>query len=118
VTPLNVSAPFHCSLMSPLREEMAAVLDRIEIISPQIPVVANVTADCVRTPAEIRRALADQVAGAVRWSDSIRRLSAEGVTRFVEVGPGRVLSGLARRILPTAEALTYEQLLEEGLRNP
>jgi [acyl-carrier-protein] S-malonyltransferase len=111
---LNVSAPFHCTLMAPLREEMAGVLDRIEIQLPRVPIVANISAEFVHTPDEIRRALADQVAGAVRWSDSIRRLSAEGITRFVEVGPGRVLSGLARRIVPAAEAMTYEQLLEEG----
>jgi [acyl-carrier-protein] S-malonyltransferase len=111
VMPLNVSAPFHCTLMAPLREEMSAVLDRIEIEPPRLPIVANITADFVSTPAEIRRALADQVAGAVRWTDSIRRLSAGGITRFVEVGPGRVLTGLTRRILPSAESLTYEQLL-------
>jgi [acyl-carrier-protein] S-malonyltransferase len=111
VVPLNVSAPFHSSLMGPLREEMAQVLDRIEIEPPRVPIVANITAEFVQTPEEIRRALADQVAGAVRWADSIRRLSAEGITRFVEVGPGRVLSGLTRRIVPSAEALSYEQLI-------
>src|SRR5437763_1836734 len=98
--------------MGPLREEMAAVLDRIDIRPPRVPIIANVTAGHVDTPDEIRQALADQVAGAVRWTDSIRRMSTEGITRFVEVGPGRVLSGLTRRIVPSAEALTYEQLLE------
>ena len=111
VVPLNVSAPFHCALMGPLRKEMVSALDRIEIEPPRVPVVANISADFVRTPAEIRQALAEQVAGAVRWTDSIRRLADEGITRFVEVGPGRVLSGLTRRIIPSAESLTYEQLL-------
>ena len=111
VLPLNVSAPFHCRLMAPLREEMAAVLDQVAIQAPQVPVIANVTADLARTPAEIRRALADQVAGAVRWTDSLHRLAAEGITRFVEVGPGRVLTGLVRRTLPAAAALTYDLLL-------
>ena len=111
VLPLNVSAPFHCRLMAPLREEMAAVLDQVAIQAPQVPVIANVTADLARTPAEIRRALADQVAGAVRWTDSLHRLAADGITRFVEVGPGRVLTGLVRRTLPPAAALTYDLLL-------
>ena len=111
VLPLNVSAPFHCRLMAPLRTEMAAVLDQVAIQAPQVPVIANVTADLARTPAEIRRALADQVAGAVRWTDSLHRLAAEGITRFVEVGPERVLTGLVRRTLPAAAALTYDLLL-------
>jgi [acyl-carrier-protein] S-malonyltransferase len=111
VLPLNVSAPFHCALMAPLREEMAAALGEIVIQSPRVPIIANVTADAVRTPGEIRQALADQVAGAVRWTDTLHRLAAHGITRFVEVGPGKVLTGLVRRTLPSAEALTYEQLL-------
>jgi [acyl-carrier-protein] S-malonyltransferase len=111
VIPLHVSAPFHSRLMAPLREEMAAVLGRIEIHPPRLPIVANVTAEFVRTPEAIREALADQVAGAVRWTDSMRRLAADGVNRFIEVGPGKVLTGLVRRTLPDAEALTYDQLL-------
>jgi [acyl-carrier-protein] S-malonyltransferase len=109
---LNVSGAFHSRLMAPLSEEMAVVLGQISFHEPHVPVVANVTADFVRTPDEIRQALIDQVAGAVRWTDSLQRLAAEGITRFVEVGPGRVLSGLARRTLPSVEALTYEQLLD------
>jgi [acyl-carrier-protein] S-malonyltransferase len=111
IVTLNVSAPFHSRLMAPLREEMAAVLDRITVQPPRLPIVANVTAEYVRTPDVIRRALADQVAGAVRWTDTLQRLAADGVTRLVEVGPGRVLTGLTRRTLPDAEALTYDQLL-------
>jgi [acyl-carrier-protein] S-malonyltransferase len=113
VVALNVSAPFHCSLMAPLREEMAQVLAAVPIEAPQLPIIANISAERVTTPDEIRRSLADQVAGAVRWTDTIRRLAADGITRFIEVGPGRVLSGLARRIAPEAETLTYEQLLEK-----
>jgi [acyl-carrier-protein] S-malonyltransferase len=114
VVVLNVSAPFHSRLMAPLREEMAAVLDRTPLAAPRIPVVANVNAEFVRTPEEIRRALADQVAGAVRWTDCLRRLAAGGITRFVEVGPGRVLTGLTPRTLPDVEALTYDRLLTSG----
>jgi [acyl-carrier-protein] S-malonyltransferase len=111
VLPLNLSTPFHCSLMAPLRDEMAAVLAGVEVRPPQVPIVANINAGFVRTPDEIRRALSDQVAGAVRWMESIWRLSDAGITRFVEVGPGRVLSGLTRRIIPAAESVTYEQFL-------
>lgn len=113
VLPLKVSAPFHCRLMAPLRDEMAAVLSRVEIQEPRLLIVANVTADYVRTPEEIRQALADQVAGAVRWTESLHRLAGDGVTRFVEVGPGKVLTGLVRRTLPAAVARAYDQLLEQ-----
>jgi [acyl-carrier-protein] S-malonyltransferase len=98
--------------MGPLREEMAIVLDQISVHPPRLPIIANVTADWVRTPEEIRQALADQVAGAVRWMETLHRLAAEGTTRFVEVGPGRVLSGLAKRTVPSVESMTYEALLE------
>ncbi len=111
VVPLKVSAPFHCRLMAPLRAEMALVLERIDVQVPRIPLVANVTADYVGTPEAVREALADQMAGAVRWTDTLHRLAATGITRFVEVGPGRVLTGLVRRTLPDAEALTFEQWL-------
>lgn len=108
---LNVSAPFHSRLMAPLRDEMAAVLDQVAVQAPNVPIVANVTAEVVRTPDEIRRALADQVAGPVRWTATLQRLAADGITRFVEVGPGRVLTGLTRRTLPDVEALTYDQVV-------
>jgi [acyl-carrier-protein] S-malonyltransferase len=114
VVTLSVSAPFHCSLMQPLREEMARVLSRLEIQPPRVPVIANVTADYVRTPEEIRAALTDQVSGAVRWTETLHRLAVQGSTRIIEVGPGRVLTGLAKRTLPEGEALTYEQLLENS----
>jgi len=108
---LNVAAPFHSSLMAPLAEEMAEVLAALEVRAPEIPVIANVTADYVRTPDEVRAALIRQVAGSVRWTETVRRLSADGVETTVEAGPGRVLTGLTPRIVPgmtardTAEAL-------------
>jgi [acyl-carrier-protein] S-malonyltransferase len=111
VLPLHVSAPFHCRLMAPLRDEMAAALAQAAIQAPRLPIIANVTADVVRTPEEIRHALADQIAGAVRWTATLHRLAARGTNRFVEVGAGKALTGLVRRTLPSAEALTYEQLL-------
>lgn len=112
---LNVAAPFHSSLMAPLAEEMAQVLAALPLVAPAIPVVANVTADYVRTPEEVRAALTRQVAGSVRWTETLRRLAADGVDTAVEVGPGRVLTGLTARIVPgmqsidTAEALAGRQ---------
>jgi len=96
---LNVSAPFHSSLMAPLAEEMSDVLAALPVRSPEIPVIANVTADYVRTPDEVRDALTRQVAGSVRWTETVRRLADDGVTATVEAGPGRVLTGLTPRIV-------------------
>lgn len=102
VVPLEVGAPFHCSLMDALAEEFAAELDRHAFADPQLPVVANVTGEVVRTAEEVKDALRRQVAGAVRWTDTLRRLAADGVDTFVEVGPGRVLGGLVMKTLPDA----------------
>lgn len=96
---LNVSAPFHSSLMAPLAEEMSDVLAALPVRSPKIPVIANVTADYVRTPDEVRDALIRQVAGSVRWTETVRRLADDGVTATIEAGPGRVLTGLTPRIV-------------------
>lgn len=112
VTALKVSAPFHSSLMSPATEEMARVLDAAEIRPAVVPVVANVTADYVRTRDEIRAALLGQLAGSVRWTETIRRLAADGLTHCVEVGPGRVLSGLCTRIVPDLVALPAGELIQ------
>lgn len=104
--PLNVSAPFHCPLMQPAAEEMAAALASAAIHAPAVPVVANVTARPERDPEAIRRLLVEQVTGRVRWRESMEWLAGEGgVTRFVEVGSGKVLTGMAKRIAPDAESL-------------
>jgi [acyl-carrier-protein] S-malonyltransferase len=100
VVRLQVGAPFHCSLMGALQEEFAATLERYAFKDPAVPVVANVTGDYVRTAAAVKDALRRQVAGAVRWTDSINRLAADGFDTFVEVGPGRTLVGLNRQIQP------------------
>ena len=94
---LNVSAPFHCSLMKPAALKMEARLREIEIIAPKIPVVQNVTADYETDPQSIRRNLVDQVCAPVRWTESIKTLWDNQVESFVECGPGRVLSGLIKR---------------------
>jgi [acyl-carrier-protein] S-malonyltransferase len=97
---LQVGAPFHCSLMNALQEEFAAELERYTFRDPRFPVVANVTGDYVRQAAQVKDALRRQVAGAVRWTDSIQRLAADGFDAYVEVGPGRTLVGLLRQIRP------------------
>lgn len=104
--PLNVSAPFHCPLMQPAADEMAAALASANLIAPSVPVVANVTAGPETDADTIRRLLVEQVTGRVRWRESMMWMAGEGgVTRFVEIGSGKVLTGMAKRIAPDAESL-------------
>jgi [acyl-carrier-protein] S-malonyltransferase len=104
--PLNVSAPFHCPLMQPAADEMAAALAEAQILTPRAPVVANVTARPTNDAEEIRRLLVEQVTGRVRWRESMIWLAEQGgVARFAEAGAGKVLSGMAKRIAPDAEAV-------------
>ena len=104
--PLNVSAPFHSPLMAPAAEEMRAALAQTTILAPRAPVVANVTAGPTLDPEAIRDLLVRQVTGRVRWRESVAWLAQEGgVTRFAEIGAGKVLTGMAKRIAPDAEAL-------------
>src|SRR4051812_617633 len=108
VVPLQVGAPFHCSLMTPMGEEFAAELDRYPFADPQLPVIANVTGDYVRTADEVKDALRRQVAGSVRWTDTMRRFAADGFDTFIEAGPSRVLTGMSGRINPDATAFGAE----------
>ena len=104
--PLNVSAPFHCPLMQLAADEMAQALASATIVAPVVPVVANVLARPERDPEVIRRLLVEQVTGRVRWRESMEWMATEGgVTRFVEIGSGKVLTGMAKRIAPEAESL-------------
>ncbi len=105
---LAVSGPFHCRLLRSAGDRLAVDLDRIEVREAQVPVVANVSADYVRAPEDIRRALIDQVSRPVMWEDSIRRMTTDGVDTFVEVGPGKTLSGFLKRIAPEARSLNVE----------
>ncbi|OAT81269.1 ACP S-malonyltransferase [Desulfotomaculum copahuensis] len=117
LVPLAVSAPFHSSLMRPAGEKLAAVLADVPVAGLQFPVVANVTADYVRAPEEVRQLLVRQVYSPVRWEESMRRLLADGVELFVEMGPGTVLTGLLRKIdrraacLPAGEPGGLEKVL-------
>jgi [acyl-carrier-protein] S-malonyltransferase len=95
---LPVSAPFHCALMAPAAEAMAEALAAVTIRPPAVPLVANVRASAITDPAEIARALVAQVTGTVRWRECISYMAAHGVTTFYEVGAGKVLSGLIKRI--------------------
>lgn len=95
---LPVSAPFHCALMSPAATVMADALSKVSVKPPAVPVVANVLANPIQDPAEIVRALVAQVTGTVRWRESVACMAAAGVTHFTEIGAGKVLSGLIKRI--------------------
>ncbi len=95
---LPVSAPFHCALMQPAATEMEKALAEAVMNAPALPLVANVTASTVTDPNEIRRLLVEQVTGTVRWRESVLYMKDEGVTELVEIGNGKVLAGLARRI--------------------
>ena len=95
---LHVSAPFHCSLMQPAQDALAITLQGLAFAPARVPVVVNVDADVVTEAERLREALVRQVTGTVRWTQSMQLLIASGVTHFVEVGPGKVLSGLLRQI--------------------
>jgi len=117
-----VSGPFHSSLLAGAGQRLGEWLASIPIAPPKFPVYSNVTAAPVTTPEEIRACLARQVSAPVRWEESVRNMVAEGATRFVEVGPGRVLSGLIKRIERRAELFnvesegTFETFLKEVAR--
>ena len=95
---LPVSAPFHCKLMQPAADAMAQALAGVAIRAPAAPLVSNVLASAITDPDEIRRRLIEQVTGTVRWRESVAYMAGQGVTRFFEIGAGKVLSGLVKRI--------------------
>ena len=95
---LPVSAPFHCTLMAPAAEAMARALEDVEINRPAVPIVANVLAQSVTDPATIRSLLVEQITGSVRWRESVMYMAAQGVTEVFEIGAGKALSGMIKRI--------------------
>lgn len=103
---LQVSAPFHCSLMKPAADELAAALADTAITAPRVPVFANVTAAATTDPAAIKRLLVEQVTAPVRWEESVQALAAAGVTRAYELGSGSVLRGLVKRIADSIDCTT------------
>jgi [acyl-carrier-protein] S-malonyltransferase len=106
VLPLPVSAPFHCALMIPAAERLAPELRALPVRDPQVPVVANADARLKRTAHDAIEALVEQIASPVRWEDVVQRLASEGVTTYVEVGPGTVLTGLVRKIRRDARTVS------------
>ena len=121
VVPLPVSAPFHCALMKPAGERLAPELRALAIQDPRVPIVANVDATLKRDGEAAIDALVRQVSSPVLWEDIVHRLASEGVTTYVEVGPGRVLSGLVKKIHKDAVVYAFSAPddlapIEEGLR--
>jgi [acyl-carrier-protein] S-malonyltransferase len=108
VIPLPVSAPFHCALMRPAEARLAPELRALAVADPAVPVVANVDAEITRTGKEAVEALVRQISAPVRWEDVMRRLASEGVRKYVEVGPGTVLTGLGRKVLRDAAFANIE----------
>ena len=102
--PLPVSAPFHCALMQPAADAMAEALANVKVSAPVVPVVANVLAQAISDPEEIKRRLIEQVTGTVRWRECVTYMTANGVTDLYEIGAGKVLAGLAKRIDGTLNA--------------
>lgn len=107
VIALPVSAPFHCALMKPAELRLAPELRALRVQSPRVPIVANVDAELKRDAAHAIEALVQQVSSPVRWEAVVRRLASEGVTTYVEVGPGAALSGMVRRIHPEATVVNF-----------
>ena len=112
---LEVSAPFHCSLLMPAEERLSADIDKCSVGDLRFPLVTNVDARVIRTGAEARSALKRQVSRPVRWQESVQRLLDEGVRTFVEVGPGKVLLGLIRSIDKSVTMLNAED--EKSVEN-
>ena len=108
--PLPVSAPFHCALMMPAAERLDGVLQNINIGSLQVPVVTNVEAEPNQQAERVRELLVSQVSAPVRWDDSIEKMVALGVDRFIEIGPGKVLSGLVKRMAKGAQIQNIEDV--------
>jgi [acyl-carrier-protein] S-malonyltransferase len=104
---LPVSAPFHCALMQPAADVMAEALADVTLNAPAVPVVANVRAEAVSDPDTIRNLLIEQVTGSVRWRESIAWMAAQGVTEFWEIGAGKALSGMVKRIAKEAQARNF-----------
>ena len=112
VIPLQVSAPFHCKLMASAQEKLAREIEKIKITDAQIPVVANVNAEYVTSADKIKELLIAQVTAPVLWEDSIKRMVADGISEFIEVGPGKVLAGLIKKINPEVSVKSYEEVIK------
>lgn len=110
ILPLNVSGPFHSQLLSDAGRKLGEFLETVEIRTPKIPYIANVTAEYVTTSEEIKPLLENQVSSSVRWQQSMERMIADGVDRFIEIGPGKTLAGFAKKIDRNAVVINIETL--------
>jgi [acyl-carrier-protein] S-malonyltransferase len=108
--PLPVAGAYHSRLMASAQPKLAAVLEQVAMRETSVPVLSNVTAQPHGSPAEIRALLVRQVTSSVRWEESIRSLLSQGFTRFIELGPGKALSGFLKRIDPGAQALSVSNV--------
>jgi [acyl-carrier-protein] S-malonyltransferase len=104
---LAVSAPFHCALMSPAQARLTLLLNETEFRHPQVPMVNNWQAEVVTVGEDVRLGLIEQIPNSVRWVESVRRLKQRGIGRFIEVGPGSVLTGLCRSIEPSLQGAKF-----------
>jgi [acyl-carrier-protein] S-malonyltransferase len=111
---LPVSAPFHCALMQPAAERLKAVLAAVAVADPQVPVISNVEALPNNAGKRVRELLVAQVCAPVRWDESVRKMAALGVTHYIEIGPGKVLTGLVKRIVKEAEVVNIESSASLG----
>lgn len=111
---LNVSGPFHSGMLADAGEKLGEVLSQVELHEPQIPYVANVTAQYVKSAAEVKELLTRQVSSSVRWQQSVEAMIADGVDTFIEIGPGKTLAGFMRKISRDVKTLNVENLEDIG----
>lgn len=110
VLPLNVSGPFHSYLLKDAGRKLGKYLEQVEIYEPQIPYIANVTADYVNTASEVKSLLEKQVSSSVRWQQTVERMIKDGVDRFIEIGPGKTLSGFVKKIDRNVTLINIEKM--------
>jgi [acyl-carrier-protein] S-malonyltransferase len=116
--PLKVSAPFHCSLMKPAAEIMRNKINNTKFNDPLFPIINNVTAEPENNPSKIKSLLIDQIFSTVRWRESVINMSQLGVKKFIEVGPGKVLSGMIKRTIKDVKCFSINSIADiEGLQN-
>ncbi len=110
--PLKVSAPFHCTLMKPASEYMVEKINKIEFQKPKYEIISNVTADLISDPANIKKFLIKQIYSSVKWRESILRMSKENVRNFIEIGPGKVLTGMVKRTIKDANCFSINSIAD------
>jgi [acyl-carrier-protein] S-malonyltransferase len=119
VVPLEVSGPFHCSMLKPAGDELKPALERVEVKAPQVPVISNVSGEPVTSPEKIRANLVAQVSQTVRWADCVQYALNQGANSFIEEGGGSVRTGILKKIAPEAESSVLEQIEDiEVLMDP